>query len=29
VLVLDQGDPNHSLTLHRDLEDARPRIQAF
>ena len=29
VLVLDQGKPNHAHALHRDLEMARPHIQAF
>jgi transposase len=29
VLVLDRGNPNHAHALHRDLEMARPFIEAF
>lgn len=29
VLVLDTGSPNHAHALHRDLEMARPHIEAF
>lgn len=29
VLVLDKGNPNHAHCLHRDLEMARPSIEAF
>jgi hypothetical protein len=29
VLVLDQGNPHHAKAVHRDLELARPWIEAF
>ena len=29
ILVLDRGSPNHAHALHRDLEMAAPRIEAF
>lgn len=29
VLVLDKGNPNHAHALHRDLDMAKPYIEAF
>ena len=29
VLILDQGNPHHAHVVHRDLDQARPHIQAL